>query len=523
MLKRIFKYKHSRFIFLVFLLVFVFFLLRLFNLTILPVFVDEAIYIRWAQVMKAESTLRFLPLSDGKQPFFMWALMGFLKFIKDPLLSGRFLSVLSGLGSLIGLFLLSFNFFKDKKQAFLSASFYSVVPIFVFFDRMALVDSMLLMFVIWTFYFGLLFVRTMRLDIAMILGIFLGLSLLTKSPAIFIVLLLPLSLVFCPLKTLLKKQGRSVRFLKFFSMWGVVYVFAFAIFNILRLGPNFHMMGLRNKDYIFSFSEILSHPLDPLKPHIFDLISWFPNLLTWPILILSILGFLLMVLDKEHIKKALWLFALFFIPLFAQSLIAKVFTPRYILFTLWPLLVFASFSTSLLLEKLKKRKEKNIFLFLFVLLIVFASLRYDYFLISDPQKAKLPSKMRSGYLEEWSAGHGIKEAAEFIKAEAKTKNVLVGTEGFFGTLPDGLQIYLETVPRITVIGVGYPIADLSPKLTNSLDDNDVYLLVNRSRLQIVPADYGLELIKAYPKAVTFTGAQDELLFFKLSKEFWEKE
>ncbi len=57
------------------------FFARLYNLTILPVFVDEAIYIRWSQVMKAESTLRFLPLSDGKQPLFMWVVIPFLKIL----------------------------------------------------------------------------------------------------------------------------------------------------------------------------------------------------------------------------------------------------------------------------------------------------------------------------------------------------------------------------------------------------------------------------------------------------------
>ncbi|MEK7112149.1 MAG: hypothetical protein AAB875_02375, partial [Patescibacteria group bacterium] len=60
--------------------------IRLYNLNLIPVFVDEAIYIRWAQVMRAEPTLRFLPLSDGKQPLFMWLSIPFLKIFSDPLL-----------------------------------------------------------------------------------------------------------------------------------------------------------------------------------------------------------------------------------------------------------------------------------------------------------------------------------------------------------------------------------------------------------------------------------------------------
>ena len=64
--------------------------LRFVNLNSLPIFADEAIYVRWSQVMRAESSLRFLPLSDGKQPLFMWATIPILKiFTTDPLLAGR--------------------------------------------------------------------------------------------------------------------------------------------------------------------------------------------------------------------------------------------------------------------------------------------------------------------------------------------------------------------------------------------------------------------------------------------------
>src|SRR4030042_2725996 len=80
-------------------------LLRIINLGSLPIFADEAIYIRWAQVMSAESTLRFLPLSDGKQPLFMWSVIPFLKIISDPLIAGRLLSAILGLGTIIAIFI----------------------------------------------------------------------------------------------------------------------------------------------------------------------------------------------------------------------------------------------------------------------------------------------------------------------------------------------------------------------------------------------------------------------------------
>ena len=93
----------------------IFFVIRLINLNGLPVFVDEAIYIRWAQIMKSEPTLRFLPLQDGKQPLFMWSMIPMFKLLKDPVIAGRVLSVLAGFGTFLGLTTLSFLLFSSIK------------------------------------------------------------------------------------------------------------------------------------------------------------------------------------------------------------------------------------------------------------------------------------------------------------------------------------------------------------------------------------------------------------------------
>src|SRR4030042_1949217 len=220
-----------------------YFILRLINLTILPVFADEAIYIRWSQVMRAESTLRFLPLSDGKQPLFMWLIIPFFKLFSDPLWAGRFVSVLAGFGTLIGVFLLTLQLFESRKTASMAAFIYAIVPFTVFFDRMALADSLLSLFGVWIMFLSILLIKFPRLDLAMITGLILGGALITKSPATFFAILLPAVIILIPFENL------KTAFLKIFRLgllWLVVYFFAFAIYNILRLGPNFHMIALRN-------------------------------------------------------------------------------------------------------------------------------------------------------------------------------------------------------------------------------------------------------------------------------------
>ena len=483
----------------------VFFLWRLVNLTILPVFADEAIYIRWSQVMRAEPTLRFLPLSDGKQPLFMWLTIPFFKIFSDPLWAGRFLSILAGLGSLIGLFFVSWKLFKNKWISLLSCFFYSLAPFFVFFDRLALVDSMLMMFGIWLAYLSLFLASRPKLDLALITGLVLAGALITKSPAIFFAIMIPSGLLIA--KNFKKKT------LPFFGFWLLILALGFGFYNfLLRLGPGFQMIATRNKDYVFTLNEVLSQPFDPLIPHLKELFQWLPNLLTWPLFLASLGGILILL--RKKLKISLFLLIWLILPLLAQSVFAKVFTPRYILFTIWPLLIFAGFFFNWFFLKIKKR----FWLWLILFLISIPAVFYNWHLLTNPEKAPLPRNLRSGHLEEWTAGHGLKESAELLKEKAKENSVFVGTEGFFGTLPDGLQIYLEGVPNIRIIGVGWPVGQVSQSLINSLVDNEVYLLVNQSRLKLDPQEKGLILIEEYPKAVNPLGFQDKLLLFELRNE-----
>jgi hypothetical protein len=108
-----------------------------------------------------------------------------------------------------------------------------------------------------------------------------------------------------------------------------------------------------------------------------------------------------------------------------------------------------------------------------------------------------------------------------LKKKAEKGPVFVGTEGSFGTLPDGLQIYLEGVSNIRVLGIGWPVVEVAPSLINSLVDNQVYLVVNQSRLKLIPESNGLKLIKEYPKAFWPDGHQDKLFLFEVDKVFWQ--
>lgn len=493
------------------IIVLIAFLLRFVNLNTLPVFADEAIYIRWAQVMKAEETLRFLPLSDGKEPLFMWAMIPLFKVFSDPLIAGRTLSVFCGFVNMTGVAVLAYLLFRNKKIAVISAFLYALSPFSFFFDRMALVDPMLSMFGVWTFVFSYLSVKYKRYDFAMLAGFTLGGAWLTKSSALFFAIILPSLWFFADWKKGLKENVPV--FLKSFSLSLVTILIGYGFYNILRLGPNFHLIASRNLDYVYPLSHIFERPLDPLWVFLKASFSWIWAMGPWPVILLAIAGTI--VNFKKYRKEILVLVVWFLLPIIIQSEFAKSFTARYILFTIPYLFILAGSFFAL--------KEKNLQRYIsYILLVLFliVSLIFNKNILTNPAAANLPRSERSGYLEEWTAGQGIAETAGFLVKEQEKNpgdKIIVGTEGYFGTLPDGLQFYLNNHPEITVIGVGLGFDQVPSPLLNAKKAGDkVFFLVNKSRFNGDANRLGLILVKDFPKAEKPDGTQDSLLLFELS-------
>lgn len=480
-----------------------FFFFRLFRLNTVPVFVDEAIYVRWSQVMRTEPTLRFLPLQDGKQPLFMWATIPFLKFVADPLVAARLLSVLAGVGSLVGLGVLSFLLFSDIYIALFSTLIYAIVPFTMFFDRMALADSLLASFGLWSLIFAYQFAKTLKVEFAMFLGFAIGGGLLTKSPAMIYYPWALLALIFFVDHSKLNRSN----IIKIF--WGLflALVISQGMYAILRLGVGFQMIGARNQDYVYSFKEVLGHPFMPLLENLTKTADWLFLLLSPTVLILGVLGFL----NPKTRRQYFFLILISLLPLIFQAFIAKVYTSRYILYAVLPLIPLAGLGLHWLSSRKGRLIQASIILFLSVPLIL------SFVYLFNPEIAPMSFDMRSGYFSEWTAGTGQKEVANYLLAEeAKGKKIVVFTEGTFGTLPDGLQIYTEGHPNITIVGSTPNIFEIPSGLLNTAKTNDRFFVLNSSRNHLPASEMAkLELIKSYPKFTRPDGSFESLLFFRL--------
>ena len=265
------------------------------------------------------------------------------------------------------------------------------------------------------------------------------------------------------------------------------------------------MIAIRNKDYVWSIGDILKHPLDPLTPHLIDIAHIYFNYLSLPLIIALIFGLFLLFRLRSTIYHLQSLFLWWLLPLFATAAIAKVFTARYFLFTLPPLVILLSFGIYFLSKKIKFN------VFLLIILLSIPNIIWIVKISARPQDTKLP-RTESGYLSDWTSGWGIKEASVYLKERAKAVNVIVGTEGYFGTLPDGLQAYSDSIPHLTIFGVGLGFDKIPEKLVDARNYGDeVYILINKSRLKLLPSELEkLTLMENYPKP-----ENDSLLLYKL--------
>ncbi|MEK7565582.1 MAG: glycosyltransferase family 39 protein [Patescibacteria group bacterium] len=447
--------KHKKTIIFGILIVAAYFVTRLINLTLIPIFTDEAIYLRWSQIMAYDASLRFLPLVDGKPPLFMWLTSITMRLLPtlDPLISGRLVSVFAGFLGLCGIVFTSYLLFKNKKISFLTAILYLLTPFTLFYDRFALADSLLAALGIWSLGLGVLLVRTGRLDIALILGFVIGLARLTKSPSIFFLFLLPLLVLL-----------RKTSFLKLIFYFILIAGISEMVFSILRLFPLFNMLADKNAQFTITLSEFLKQPFGLTLGNLKSLFNWEFFYLTPLVFLTTIIGIVISL--KKYLKETLILVSCFLLPVLAMATFNKIIYARYLLTFTPVLLILAAVG----LSKLKP---------VFAILVFAVPVYISSLLLTKPLDAPIPDTDRGQYMDGWAAGYGIQEIRQFLTG----KTGVLATEGTFGLMPYALEIYQQKYYPNLAIKAYWPLPE---KPTENAD----YLLMYQN--QKTPGSWKLE-------------------------------
>jgi len=346
-------------------------------------------------------------------------------------------------------------------------------------------EGMMIMFGVWTFNLSVLLARYPRLDIALILGLWSGMGLLVKSPAMFYLLLVPAAY----LLVIDFKRIFTASLWRYLGLLLVVFFLAFLLYNVQRLSPWMHMIGEKNSFFIVPYGEIFSEP-KRLWNNFLDIWKWQGAYTTWPILVLALAGLVSWL--RQSWRTALLSLGWFFLPLLGTILLARLFAPRYMVFTTPFLLIFAGYFLTLI-KPLKVRWTVFLLTSLLPLYLIgkliFDPLHFPYVGVDE------------GYVNGWSAGNGVLQIADWaVDRMARTGiPITIYTEGTFGILPHGLELYADgRAPGLNIIGL-YPINEIPPlKTLDSVKTNqETYLILNNTEKKEVPQ--GLELVASYPK------------------------
>lgn len=493
---------------LIFLLLFVvYFYTRLTNIMSLPLFTDEAIYVRWAQIARFDAAWRFISLTDGKQPSYIWMAMNSMRVFDDPLFASRIVSVFTGCITLVGVMMVTWEIFKKKlggsilhqmfghlkkpeSIGYIAGILFVLYPFALVYDRMALYDSTVAATMIWALYATVLLVRYIRLDLGMIFGIVAGSAMLTKTSGFFSIYLLPFSLLLFDWK----QKNRRLKFfeLTIFSVVGVII--AFVMYSILRLSPFFYIIDEKNGIFVWTISEwIKRNQLEIFISNFNGLFGWFTTYVSLPVVALAALALLL---PGKRLEKV-FLFMWFALPFFGLTVFGKTIYPRFIYFMTPVVIVLASYSLAFLLNKIRL---KIVFYAIF-LIILGTYARTDYYIMYDFAHAPIPQADLGQYINSWPAGGGIKEMVAFFEEEARQNGrIYVATQGTFGSLPTyAMEIYLGLNNNIETRGI-YPLPPLIPEdLKERSKSMPVYVVLNDT--EIPPSEWPVTLVQKYQKGI----------------------
>ena len=473
--------KNKRFLFPALLILF-YLLINLYKLTAVPVFADEAIYIRWAQIIIDDwQRYLFYPMNDGKTPLLMWLIVPLQFLFKNQLFAARLVSVFAGLISMIFLGLISFELFNKKKTAYLTMFLYAILPFTFFYNRLAITDALMFSNLTMAYYFSIKAIRGKKIIFYLLLALTFFLALFSKTPAI---LFLPIFYLNLFLEKTFKWKKLIINFVKLslslFLAAGLLYSFRF----ITPLFPQLFAVG---GNFLYPMDKVLSSD-------IFD-ISW-SNFKFFGQQLVAYLSVVLLIfalpLYKKKRKEQLILVLSAITFLLPLMIMGKIIYPRYLM----PSSLFLISSAAYSLAN-KKHRMINLLALIYLFSFSFKFIYPSYFNVNQIPFTRTDQKQ---FLEEWSSGHGISETVAFIKELNQENTVAIATEGSFGTLPDGLLLYFHRgdVSNIYIEGIGQPVREVPDEFLNKAQDFDQKILVvNSHRLEMdLPKE---NLLKEYPR------------------------
>ena len=416
-----------------------------------PPFLDEAIYSGWTVRIADDPSERFVPLANGKEPLFEWLAAAITTLGMSAFTAGRLVSVVMSFGTIALVATLGWMA-GGRRVALVSGLLSAVCPFLVVYGVLGLYESLATFLVTATLVLQILLARTLRLDVALLLGVSLGLGLLTKQSTLLALALWPLSLVLVDWS----RAGLAARLTRLAGLAALSAAVAFAISSILRLSEFYDDLGrLRGELYpVHSVSDALATPgmwLEQNWPAYRDVIATY---VTPAVILAAAIGVGLGLRRKAPLTSVLIAWAV--VPLVTAALLADAPYPRYVHAAAPPLLVLAASGCVWTADALgswlrssRRRRLAALALPLVVGLVVLQPLLFDVRLAVNPTSVTFPGLDEEQFVTGWPAGTGLKEMRRELETRAARSGpvvVLLGPQA-----PAWLSYAMRNDPRFRLV------------------------------------------------------------------------
>ncbi len=420
-------------------------LLRAFHLTTLfPILVDEAIYLRWAEIIDHQGQW-FISLLDGKPPLSYWFLaVGRFLSDGDPLFQGRLLAVLAGLLSTFGIFQVARRI-APRPQAeaagLLAAGLYAIFPWALLYDRLAYTEAWVNLFGIAIAWTSLVCFEKAGENWSRELGpgLALGLGLFTKQTAILFGLV-PLAAAFY----FGRSQSRNW-IARAATIYAIAAVFLAANFILTPEAPTLatHDAVLHHTGFFADPAELMADPFVAARSNFPKLLSYIGTYVTWPLALAALASAVWLARMGSF---APWLFvAGAIVPVIAEAFLLELMFPsRYPFPHFWPWLAVAATGAATFANK------RTAVLAGTLAVLAAPMLWRDAGMLTEPERG-LHISDAEGFLGDHAhVGYGIAEAVDFLRQEARSGPFVLLTDPIWGPPADALFPFLNQRDGIRV-------------------------------------------------------------------------
>jgi len=362
---------------------------RFINLLQPPIFIDEALYLRWTQAFLNNRANWLISLQEAWAPLQIWLATGLSLINRTNLLFNlRFLSIIiSGL-SLIIIIKLTKLLFPQEKAAFWSGLLFILSPFVLIHDRLGIRDA-----------------GVTAIGLIILYGLSLRLFKKKKSGVFILSLGLALGLLWKNITWFF--PGLTLLAYLWFKPKLKAYDLTILLALLLPLG--FYLLtdtfsALAQKNQIFLISQLPNPEL--IRANLYQIFHWWFEYLTPPIVILTFLG---AFTSWQRYRQSFYLLALFILPVLVfESLFAQILFPRYFLFTAVFSLIWASLGLKTLLNK-------NKVLTTIAILSLTPAIVFSSAIIKNLSTAPLPAIEKWQYVTGWPSGYGLRTLANHLK------------------------------------------------------------------------------------------------------------